>query len=78
MPTANYDSSELTRRRANRELALYNSNLAAARLVSNYVRGPEQNAFQVLSIVTERQQGGCQCVDSFVRLNSPAIGNPVQ
>lgn len=69
MPTANYDSSNQTRRVQARALYLYNLNLQAARDANPNITRSEQPQFDVLSVVTLRKQGGCSCVDSFQRRN---------
>lgn len=73
MPTANYDSSELTRRIKARALGGYATSLAAARLTNPLVVSREQNASVTLDVVTQRLQGTCVCVDSFVRENVPQV-----
>ena len=73
MPTANYDSSNQTRRVQARALYLYNLNLQQARAINPNITRSEQPQFEVLEVVTLRQQGGCACVDSFQRLNAGAI-----
>lgn len=69
MPTANYDSSNQTRRVQARALYLYNLNLQQARAANPNITRSEQPQFEVLEVVTLRQQGGCSCVDSFQRRN---------
>ena len=73
MPTANYDSSELTRRIKARTLGLYATNLANARLTNPLVVARVQNTDPTLDVVTQQKQGPCSCVDSFVRENVPQI-----
>ena len=73
MPTANYDSSNQTRRVQARALYLYNLNLQQARANNPNIVRSEQPQFEVLEVVTLRRQGGCSCVDSFQRLNAGAI-----
>ncbi len=60
MPPANRDSSELTRRRAAKTLYGYNTeNKAAVNAGTSVLR--EQPSWQALSVVTQRQMGGCYC-----------------
>lgn len=73
MPTANYDSSNQTRRVQARALYLYNLNLQAARANNPNIVRSEQPQFELLEVVTLRQQGGCACVDSFQRQNVGGI-----
>lgn len=73
MPTANYDSSNQTRRVQARALYLYNLNLQQARALNPNITRSEQPSFEVLSVVTQRKMGGCECVDSFQRINAGAI-----
>ena len=73
MPTANYDSSNQTKRVQARALYLYNLNLQQARAANPNITRSEQPQFDVLSVVTLRKQGGCDCVDSFQRRNVGGI-----
>ena len=75
MPPTNYDASELTRRRNAATLAGYNTSLQAYRNTVNInTSRSEQTQFQVLSVVTQRQMGGCYCSDiNFYRRNVGAV-----
>jgi hypothetical protein len=63
MPTTNYDSSELTRRRRAMALYAYASQNTAAIAAGQSVR-PEQTSFPTLDVVIARQQGGCYCTEA--------------
>jgi hypothetical protein len=63
MPTANRDSSELTRKRRAMALYGYATVLQAAQRTSNIVRR-EQPTVQMLNVYTEARQGGCYCADA--------------
>jgi hypothetical protein len=73
MPTANYDSSELTRRIRARTLGLYSRELQAARTSNYLIVRREQGGAQDLDTVTQRLQGSCVCVDSYVRHSVPEV-----
>ncbi len=73
MPTANYDSSNQTRRVQARALYLYNLNLQQARASNPNIVRAEQPQFELLEVVTLRKQGGCSCVDSYQRRNVGGI-----
>lgn len=73
MPTTNYDSSELIRRRKARTLGLYATNLATARATNPFIVRQLQNAEPTLDVVTEQKQGPCTCVDAYVRRNTPQV-----
>ena len=76
MPTDNYDASLVTTRARARALYNFNANLQAARAANPNVVGEEQLTFQVLEVVTLRQQGGCMCdasttITPYYRRNTP-------
>lgn len=80
MPTDNYDASLVTSRARARALYNFNANLQAARVANYNVNGQEQTNFQVLDIVTQRQQGGCMCdasttITPYYRRNTPGAAN---
>ena len=75
MPTDNYDASLVASRARARTLYSFNANLLAARVANANVVGTEQPTFQVLDVVTQRQQGGCMCsantITPYYRRNTP-------
>ena len=78
MPTANHDSSYITRIRQQKALYAYSSQLQAAQN-SNITVRQEQNSSQLLSIITDRRQGGCYCTTSNVyNFNPNTPGGNIQ
>jgi|APGre2960657444_1045066.scaffolds.fasta_scaffold00174_12 hypothetical protein len=80
MPTDNYDASLVASRARARTLYNFNANLLAARVANANVVGTEQPTFQVLDVVTQRQQGGCMCAASttiipYYRRNTPGASS---
>ena len=80
MPTDNYDASLVTTRARARALYNFNANLQAARAANYNVTSEEQTNFQVLEVVTLRQQGGCMCAASttitpYYRRNTPGAAS---
>jgi len=80
MPTDNYDASLVTTRARARALYNFNANLLAARAANYNVTGEEQTNFQVLDVVTLRQQGGCMCdasttITPYYRRNTPGASS---
>jgi hypothetical protein len=60
MPPANRDASELTRRLNAMSLNSWKTQLDAANTNASIVRR-EQPSTQVLTVVTQRNTGGCYC-----------------
>jgi len=60
MPPANRDSSELTRRRNAMVLNAWKTGTDAANTSASIVRR-EQSSAVVLTVVTQRNMGGCYC-----------------
>jgi hypothetical protein len=80
MPTDNYDASLVTTRARARALYNFNANLLAARVANANTVGEEQTNFQVLEVVTLRQQGGCMCdasttITPYYRRNTPGASS---
>jgi hypothetical protein len=65
MPTANHDSSYITLLRKQQALYGYYNQLQAAQAANNNVR-QEQPSQELLSVITDRKQGGCVCSTSNV------------
>ena len=68
MPTANYDSSYITKRRQAMALYAYNNVRQAAINTGATVR-PEQPTYQSGEVIVDRRQGGCFCTDINVNGN---------
>lgn len=62
MPTRNYDSSYITKRRQAMALYAYNNTLQAALNAGTSVRS-EQPTAQSGEVIIDRRQGGCFCND---------------
>ena len=80
MPTDNYDASLVTARARARALYNFNASLQAARVANYNIVEAEQPTFQVLDVVTQRQQGGCMCdasttVTPYYRRNTPGAAS---
>jgi hypothetical protein len=68
MPTTNYDSSYITKRRQAMALYAYNNVLQAGINAGTTVRS-EQPTLQSGEVIIDRRQGGCFCNDINVNGN---------